>query len=113
MATLEDVLVPMYLYHRYQVTAVAKSIGGLDYSFNLRGIKDSENAPEIVPAAQQRASIRAVLDTLSPQVLALPETSAQANSAASAGISDWSREFLAPHLASIRRARPAPKLLRK
>ncbi len=31
MATLEDVLVPMYLYHRYQVTAVAKSIGGLDY----------------------------------------------------------------------------------
>jgi Met-zincin/Domain of unknown function (DUF5117) len=71
MATLEDVLVPVYLYHRYQVTAVAKSIGGLDYSFNLRGSKDK--APEIVPAAQQRDSIRAVLDTLSPQVLALPE----------------------------------------
>lgn len=74
MATLEDVLVPMYLYHRYQVMAVAKSIGGLDYSFNLRGIKDSETSPKIVPAAQQRASIRAVLDTLSPQVLALPES---------------------------------------
>ncbi len=73
MATLEDVLVPMYLYHRYQVAAVAKSIGGLDYSFNLRGSKDNERAPEIVPAAEQRASIRAVLDTLSPQVLALPE----------------------------------------
>jgi hypothetical protein len=74
MATLEDVLVPMYLYHRYQVTAVAKSIGGLDYSFNLRGIKDNETSPKIVPAAQQRASIRAVLDTLSPQVLALPDS---------------------------------------
>ncbi len=73
MATLEDVLVPMYLYHRYQVTAVAKSIGGLDYSFNLRGIKDNETSPKIVSAAQQRASIRAVLDTLSPHVLALPE----------------------------------------
>jgi len=71
MATLEDVLVPVYLYHRYQAAAVAKSIGGLDYSFNLRGSKDK--APEIVPAAQQRDSIRAVLDTLSPQVLALPE----------------------------------------
>ncbi len=71
MATLEDVLVPMYLYHRYQVTAVAKSIGGLDYSFNLRGSKD--RAPEIVPARQQRDSLRAVLDTLSPEVLALPE----------------------------------------
>ena len=71
MAVLEDVLTPMYLYHRYQVAAVAKSIGGLDYSFNLRGSKDK--VPEIVPAAQQRDSIRAVLATLSPQVLALPE----------------------------------------
>jgi len=71
MATLEDVLVPIYLYHRYQVAAVAKSIGGLDYSFNLRGSRDK--APEIVPAARQRDSIRAILDTLSPPVLALPE----------------------------------------
>lgn len=71
MATLEDVLAPMYLYHRYQVTAVAKSIGGLDYSFNLRGIPGK--GPEIVSAKQQREAIRAVLDTLSPQVLALPE----------------------------------------
>jgi hypothetical protein len=74
MATLEDVLVPMYLYHRYQVTAVAKSIGGLDYSFNLRGVQDHETQPKIVSAAQQRASIRAVLDTLLPQVLALPDS---------------------------------------
>jgi hypothetical protein len=74
MATLEDVLVPMYLYHRYQVTAVAKSIGGLDYSFNLRGVQDHETPPKIISAAQQRASIRAVLETLSPQVLALPES---------------------------------------
>lgn len=70
IATLEDVLVPMYLYHRYQVAAVAKSIGGLDYTFNLRGGPDK--APQIVPAAEQRSSIHAVLDTLSPQVLALP-----------------------------------------
>jgi hypothetical protein len=71
MATLEDVLVPIYLYHRYQVTAVAKSIGGLDYSFNVRG--GVQKDPEIVPPAQQRAAIKAVLDTLSPGVLALPE----------------------------------------
>jgi hypothetical protein len=73
MATLEDVLVPIYLYHRYQVTAVAKSIGGLNYFFNLRGIEDHEKPPAIVSAAEQRKSIRAVLDTLSPDVLALPE----------------------------------------
>lgn len=70
MATLEDVLVPIYLYHRYQVTAVTKYIGGLDYTFNLRGSKDA--GPKIVPAAAQRDAIRAVLATLAPQALALP-----------------------------------------
>ncbi|MGB7023227.1 MAG: zinc-dependent metalloprotease [Candidatus Acidiferrales bacterium] len=72
MATLEDVLVPIYLYHRYQVTAVAKSIGGLDYSFNVRG--GAQKNPGIVSAEQQRAAIHAVLDTLQPRVLALPES---------------------------------------
>lgn len=71
MATLEDVLVPVYLYHRYQVTAVAKSIGGLNYFFDLRG--PNRKDPEIVPAAQQRQAIRAILKTLSPQALAVPQ----------------------------------------
>jgi hypothetical protein len=71
MATLEDVLVPIYLYHRYQVTAVAKSIGGLNYTFDLRG--PNRKDPEIVSAAQQRQALRAVLQTLSPQVLAVPQ----------------------------------------
>lgn len=70
VATIEDVLVPTYLYHRYQVSAVSKSIGGLNYWFNVRG--GVETPPEIVPAAQQRAAIRAVLATLSPQQLEFP-----------------------------------------
>ncbi|HEX5422438.1 MAG TPA: zinc-dependent metalloprotease [Candidatus Acidoferrales bacterium] len=70
VATIEDVLVPTYLYHRYQVSAVSKSIGGLNYWFNVRG--GVEKPPEIVPAAQQRAAIRAVLATLSPQQLEFP-----------------------------------------
>jgi hypothetical protein len=71
MATLEDVLVPVYLYHRYQITAVAKSIGGLNYTFDLRG--PNRKDPEIVPAAQQRQALRAILKTLSPQALAVPQ----------------------------------------
>lgn len=70
MATLEDVLVPIYLYHRYQLTAVAKAIGGLNYSFDLRG--GVGKGPEIAPAPQQRQAIRAILETLSPSVLAVP-----------------------------------------
>jgi Met-zincin/Domain of unknown function (DUF5117) len=71
MATLEDVLVPIYLYHRYQLTAVAKMIGGLNYAFNVRG--GVQAAPQIVPADQQRSAIQAVLDTLKPDALELPE----------------------------------------
>jgi hypothetical protein len=76
MATLEDVLVPIYLYHRYQVAAVAKSIGGVDYSFYLRSTdrKSTQKPPTIVPGADQRKAINAVLDTLSPQTLALPDS---------------------------------------
>jgi len=72
MATLEDVLVPIYLYHRYQVSAVSKMIGGLNYSFDVRG--GAQKGPEIVSADEQRAAIRAVLDTLQPNILALPES---------------------------------------
>ena len=37
MAMLEDVLVPVYLYHRYQIEAVTKLVGGLNYTYALRG----------------------------------------------------------------------------
>src|SRR5262249_45029597 len=37
LATLEDVLVPLYMLHRYQVEAASKLVGGMDYTFALRG----------------------------------------------------------------------------
>jgi hypothetical protein len=72
MATLEDVLVPLYMYHRYQVEAAAKMVGGEDYTFSLRGKGDTN--PQIIPAAEQRRALSAVLDTLKPENLALPES---------------------------------------
>src|SRR5213593_911460 len=72
MATLEDVLVPLYMYHRYQVEAVAKLIGGEDYTFSLRGKGDRN--PQIVAPEEQRRALTAVLDTLKPEALALPES---------------------------------------
>jgi Met-zincin/Domain of unknown function (DUF5117) len=71
MATLEDVLVPLYLMHRYQVEAASKVVGGMDYTFALRG--DGETPTEIVAPAEQRRALAAVLATLKPSVLALPE----------------------------------------
>jgi len=72
MATLEDVLVPIYLYHRYQLEAVSKLVGGEDYTFSLRSKGDRN--PQIVSAEEQRRALTAVLDTLKPEALALPES---------------------------------------
>ncbi|HXD30232.1 MAG TPA: zinc-dependent metalloprotease [Pyrinomonadaceae bacterium] len=72
MATLEDVLVPLYMGHRYQVEAVAKLIGGEDYTFSMRGKGDKN--PQIVSPDEQRRALAAVLETLEPEALALPES---------------------------------------
>ena len=71
LATLEDVLVPVYLLHRYQVEVASKLVGGMDYTFALRG--DGQTPTQIVAPAEQRRALAAVLATLKPEVLALPE----------------------------------------
>jgi hypothetical protein len=72
MAQLEQTLVPLFLYHRYQTEAAIKEIGGLDYRYNLRG--DGLPDPTIVDPAEQRKALTAVLKTLSPETLTLPES---------------------------------------
>jgi hypothetical protein len=70
LATLEDVLVPVYFMHRYQTEAAAKLIGGRSYRYQMRG--DNQPDPALVPTEQQQAALDALLTTLSPEFLALP-----------------------------------------
>jgi hypothetical protein len=72
LAAIEDVLAPIYIYHRYQVEAASKLVGGMDYTFALRG--DGEVPTQIVAPAEQRRALAAVLATLKPETLALPES---------------------------------------
>lgn len=72
MATIEDVLVPIYMYHRYQVEAATKVIGGQDYMFSLKGKGDRN--PQIVAPEEQRRALTAVLETIKPESLMLPES---------------------------------------
>ena len=71
MAMLEEALVPVYFFHRYQAEAVAKMIGGLNYRYALRG--DGQTATEFVSAADQKKALDALLKTVSPAALTLPE----------------------------------------
>ncbi|MDE2137794.1 MAG: zinc-dependent metalloprotease [Gammaproteobacteria bacterium] len=72
MAQLEDTLVPLYLLQRYQVDAAVTEIGGLDYRYQLRG--DGSPGPAIVRADLQQRALTAVLKTLAPEFLTLPES---------------------------------------
>jgi len=71
MANLETVLVPVYLLHRYQLQAAAKSLGGLYYTYALRG--DGQKITEIVSADEQRKVLDALLKTIEPAALEIPE----------------------------------------
>lgn len=71
LANLEEVLVPIYLFHRYQIDAASKLLGGLYYTYSVRG--DGQTVTKMVPAADQRKALDALLGTLTPEALALPE----------------------------------------
>lgn len=71
MSTLADVLVPLYLGHRYQVEAASKVLGGLTYTYALRG--DGQKITEPVPGEEQRRALAELLNTVTPTALALPE----------------------------------------
>ncbi len=62
---------PLYLHHRYQLEAAAHTLGGADYSFALRG--DGQVPIEIVSGDRQREALDALLATVEPEFLALPE----------------------------------------
>ncbi|MEM6523251.1 MAG: zinc-dependent metalloprotease, partial [Bacteroidota bacterium] len=70
-AKLEEVLVPIYFYHRYQTEAAVKLIGGLDYRYALRG--DGQFATKFINKFGQMKAMDALLVTLSVEHLALTE----------------------------------------
>ena len=71
LATLQEVLAPLYFHHRYELTRAAKAVGGLTYSYALRGDEQPPSRP--VPGETQRAALDQVLAVLSPETLDLPE----------------------------------------
>ncbi len=69
-AMLEEVLVPLYLMHRYQVEATTKLVGGMDYTYKVKG--DNQPNHKWVPANDQLEALNALLLTVSPAQLEVP-----------------------------------------
>lgn len=71
LATIEEALVPIYLLHRFQIQAVGKLIGGEYFNYNLRG--DGQSLPAAVEGSKQQEAIEALLASMQPETLALPQ----------------------------------------
>ncbi len=71
-SVLEDRLVPMYFLHRYQVEAVVKSIGGLNYDYGVKSNINYKTYP--VNKNDQSKALKSLLNSISPSELTIPES---------------------------------------
>ena len=75
LSQLEPKLLPLYLHHRYQLVAALKSVGGMYFTYAVKtpnGVNPGKYR-EIVAPERQREAMQAVLDTIKPEELALPQ----------------------------------------
>ena len=68
---LNSVIVPIYLFHRYQTAAAAKKIGGMSFNYSVVG--DGQSDGEVVPVSEQREALSELLKTVSPAELDLSD----------------------------------------
>lgn len=69
-ALLEDIFVPLYFLHRYQVEATSKLLGGVEYRYSVKG--DTNHVLKPVPPDVQLNALAGVIHTLSSEVLMIP-----------------------------------------
>ncbi|MEE2773213.1 MAG: zinc-dependent metalloprotease [Bacteroidota bacterium] len=70
-SVLEDVFVPLYFLHRYQTEATTKMIGGLKYTYAVKG--DENVTVEYLDGKSQEKALEAVLRTLNAEEIAIPK----------------------------------------
>lgn len=70
MSVLNQRFAHVYLHHRYSLEGVIKYVGGMDFTYALRG--DGQTPARILPAAEQRRGLAMALAALEPAELAIP-----------------------------------------
>jgi hypothetical protein len=76
LSELENKFLPLYLHHRYQLTAAIKHIGGAYYTYSVRDGSSAKpgTVAEVVPAAKQREALQAALMTIEPAELVVSDS---------------------------------------
>jgi len=67
---LEDVFVPLYFLHRFQTEATVKLIGGLEYSYAVKG--GNTTIVKKVSGEKERKALASVLKTVQADEIAIP-----------------------------------------
>ncbi|MBS1621962.1 MAG: zinc-dependent metalloprotease [Bacteroidetes bacterium] len=71
MALLEDVLVPVYFFHRYQLEAATKEVGGMFYTYTVRG--DGRITTRPISKLEQQKALNGIIECIDPKALVLPD----------------------------------------
>jgi hypothetical protein len=71
LATIEEPLVPIYMYHRYAVESAASMVAGQDYIYGMRD--DKRTPTKGVGVDDQRKALDALASTLRPNELTVPK----------------------------------------
>jgi len=71
LSELEKIFVPLYFMHRYQVEAVSKVIGGVDYTYAVKGFGKPAKLEPVTWERQKNASLK-LLNMFSESTLGIP-----------------------------------------
>lgn len=71
LSGIQEVFVPIFLFHRYQAEATAKAVGGIEYEHAVQDGRTINSRR--VSGDEQRTSLGALLLCLEPRFLSVPE----------------------------------------
>ena len=71
-SALQQLLPPVFLWHRYAVEAAVKALGGASYGYTLRGDAQSNPQLALVPASTQWAVLASLLHAIEPVQVTVP-----------------------------------------
>lgn len=72
VALLQERFVPVYFMHRFALTSLSKTIGGMEYANAVSG--DPQQATRYIGRAQQLDALRQLTTAMQPEELAIPDT---------------------------------------
>jgi hypothetical protein len=66
---LQEILIPVYYFHRYQTEAAAKWVGGLNYQYQQKQLLNHPMSSQFASAKEQKRAVEVMLETLQPKFL--------------------------------------------